>query len=202
MPWYADAAPRRIRQVVGDVGAVVGVVLAVVIGVAVHRSIAAIAAIGARVQRDGSAFQGRLSDAADAVGKLPFGGDTIAAPLRAAGRSAGGITQAGADQQTATLRVALLVGVLLTVVLLALVVAVWTGTRARGIRAARRAVRLAGSTGGVEVLALRALHREDVLALGRDVVARWRSGDPEVVRALADRELRRLGLDPRRRAAS
>lgn len=195
--FYSARPAQRSRQVVVDVVVVVGCVLAVVLGVVVTRAIAGLAAIGTRVNRDGSAFQEQLDKAATALGRLPFAGDSVSAPLRDASSHAGAIAAAGSQQHDATVRLAHLVGGGVAVVLLLAFVLLWLLVRGRFVRQATAVQRLAGQPAGTELLALRALTTHpDAARLGTDVVDRWRRGDPATVRALAELERRRSGLRP------
>jgi hypothetical protein len=192
---YDSRPVRRVRQVVGDVLVLVGLVLAVVVGREVAGSIERLAAIGTRVQDEGSAFQRQLSATARALADIPLAGDAVSAPLRRASEHAGAVAAAGAQQHDTAVHLAHLVGGGLTVVFVVVLLLVWTRTRGRFVRAATAARRVDQGPDGTEVLALRALvGRDAVTALGPGVVARWRERDPATIAALADLERRSCGL--------
>lgn len=191
-----DARPLRAAgQVLLDVVLVGGVVLAILLGRAVTRSVAALADVGARVQDQGSTFGRQLGRAASALGDVPLVGDSVASPLRDASGTARRIAAAGAAQQRETLHLAHLLGTGLTVVVVVVVLAVWLRYRASFIRSATVTARTARLPSGEEVLALRALVTRDAAArLHPDVVARWQDRDAGTIRTLADLERRSSGL--------
>jgi hypothetical protein len=199
--FYSARPVQRVRQVVLDVVVLLGCVLAVVIGTTVSGAISGIAAIGTRVNRDGSAFQEQLGKAASALGKVPFAGDAVSRPLREASERAGAVAAAGTEQHDATVRLAHLVGAGVAVVLVVALLLVWLHFRGGFVRTATATARLGRQPAGTELLAVRALTtRSEVTRLGADVVERWRQGDPATVRALADLERRASGLPSAARA--
>src|SRR6266702_1897848 len=115
---------------------------------------------------------------------------------------------AGRDEQHAVGQLAWIAALLLLAVPVAVVLFGWLPLRLRWIRRASAAAtwRTAGAAGR-NLLALRALTNQPMRRLStvdEDPVAAWRQGDPEAVAALADLELRRLGLagQSRRRTSS
>ncbi|WIE74991.1 hypothetical protein [Curtobacterium sp. MCSS17_007] len=191
-----DARPvRTAAQVLLDLVVVAGIVGAVLLGRAVSASISSLAAIGGRVQEQGSAFEDQLRQTAGALGDVPLVGRSVSGPLEDASRSAGRIAAAGAQQQEETLHLAHLLGTSLAVVLVVVLVVVWCRYRGGFIRRASATQRLAGRPDGTELLAVRALTTRDAAGrLGVDVVDRWRRRDPETILALADLERRGSGL--------
>ncbi|WP_182047373.1 hypothetical protein [Curtobacterium sp. ME26] len=191
-----DARPvRTAAQVLLDVVVLGGIVVAVLLGRAVSASISALAAIGGRVDEQGSAFEQQLRRTADALDDVPLVGSSVSRPLRDASRSAGDIAAAGSQQQEETLHLAHLLGTSLAVVLVVVLVAVWLRYRGGFIRRASATRRLAQQPDGTELLAVRALTTRDAVGrLGADVVDRWRQRDPETVLALAEIERRSSGL--------
>ncbi|OEI67656.1 hypothetical protein [Curtobacterium sp. ER1/6] len=191
-----DARPvRTAAQVLLDVVVLAGIVVAVLLGRAVSASISALAAIGGRVNEQGSAFEQQLRRTADALGDVPLVGSSVSRPLRDASRSAGDIAAAGSQQQEETLHLAHLLGTSLAVVLVVVLIAVWLRYRGGFIRRASATRRLAQQPDGTELLAVRALTTRDAVGrLGAGVVDRWRQRDPETVLALAEIERRSSGL--------
>lgn len=191
-----DARPvRTAAQVLLDVVVLGGIVVAVLLGRAVSASISALAAIGGRVDEQGSAFEQQLRRTADALGDVPLVGGSVSRPLRDASRSAGDIAAAGSQQQEETLHLAHLLGTSLAVVLVVVLVAVWLRYRGGFIRRASATRRLAQQPDGTELLAVRALTTRDAVGrLGAGVVDRWRQRDPETLLALAEIERRSSGI--------
>jgi len=193
---FYDARPLRTAgQVLLDLIVVGGIVVAVLLGRALSRSISALADIGTRVHDQGSAFQEQLRKTATALDRVPFIGDSVSAPLKDASRSAGRIAAAGAQQHRETLHAAHLLGTSLAVVLIVVLVVVWVRYRGGFIRSASETHRLDRQPDGTELLAVRALTTRNAAGrLGPDVVDRWRRRDPETILALADLERRSSGL--------
>lgn len=96
---------------------------------------------------------------------------------------------------------ALILPLMAIAVPLALVLFVWLPLRLRWIRRAGVAAAVRTDPAGRDLLALRALAGRplnELARLGPDIAQSWRAGDPEAVDALAELELRRLGLRGRR----
>jgi hypothetical protein len=197
---FYDARPARLAgQVLLDLVVVAGIVVSVVLGQAVSKSISALAGIGTRVHDQGSVFQEQLSKAATAIGKIPFAGGAVSRPLKDASRSAASIAAAGTQQHDETIHLAYQVGTGLTIILILLLVIVWLRYRGGFIRKASATRRVDRRPGGAEVLALRALvHRDAASTFGPDVIDRWRQNDQETVLGLANLERRASGLRIRR----
>ncbi|KQO61214.1 hypothetical protein [Curtobacterium sp. Leaf261] len=200
MQFYATTPSRRIRQVLADVVAIVVIVLAIVLGTAVGRSIAALGAVGERMESAGSGFRSTMSDAAKRLADVPFGGQALGAPFRKASDAAAGLASAGRDQQAAAEHTAILVGLVIAILPSLVVLALWAFARGGFIRRAAAIRALLRTPLGVEALAARALAHADARSL-RDadasLVERWRAGDPAAVSTLARIALRRAGVPDR-----
>ena len=195
MRWYADSPRRRGLEIAADVIALVAVVTGVLLGRALHDTIAALRVVGANVSASGSGFSRTMNDIGRQLGAVPLLGSSVAAPFDAAGKAGSTLADAGARWQTGVEQIATLAGWVVVVLVVLLVLAVWLTPRLLG--AARRA-RLAQADGGNELLALRTLldRPAAALAVTPDAVAAWRNGDPEVTRRLAALELRDAGMRP------
>jgi hypothetical protein len=194
---YAATPGRAMLQGTADFLVVLWVVLWIVIARAVHTAIAAFAEVGRKVEGGANGIAGNLDSAGNSAGKIPLVGDTVKAPLRAAGGAARDLAGAGhgLDERATTLAVILALVVAIPPVLG--VVVPWLLLRLRFARRAAAAASLARSPGGDRLLALRALTNRPlsrVLAVGGDPVEAWRTGDPETIRRLAALELRSVGL--------
>ena len=204
MTLYADTPGRRTRQILSDLLVLAWTALWVWLGVALYRLIEQLATPGQRLESAGNGLGSRLHDAGDSAGRVPLVGDNLRSALDRAAGTGTDLADAGRAQQHAVHHVALLRAVALVVVMGGVALAGWLLVRVRWAREATAARRLLGA-GAPELFALRALTRRPVRALARvagpdtDPAAAWRRGDPEIVAALADLELRRLGL--RRRGA-
>ncbi|MFJ9035811.1 hypothetical protein ACIRF8_04385 [Streptomyces sp. NPDC102406] len=179
--WYAHRPGRRARQIIGDGAAVLWIALWAGAAVSAHRLIThAARSARPRIPLLGPRMHGTLHDVARAGDRLADSGPAPAQSL------------------------AVLAAVALFVVPVGLLLALWLPRRIRWTRQAAAARELAATEDGRELLALRALVRPlDELARFTDagpgrLAEGWREADPVVLDALADVELRHLGLSTQR----
>lgn len=197
MKWYSDTRGARTYQIAGDAAAAVVVALGIVLGVALHNAIASLEGFGSSVQRSGTDLSRTMGEIGRQLGGVPIIGGGITAPFRAAGGAAGTLADAGASWGRGIERLATLVG--WTTALLVLLVVLLGWVRPRVVAATRRGVlaRLVRREPDLELLALRALANRPAGVVARvhpHVVDAWRRGDPEVVRRLAELELKAAGV--------
>ncbi|MFP5253486.1 MAG: hypothetical protein ACLGH4_06780 [Actinomycetes bacterium] len=201
MKLYADAPGHRTRQILADVLLLLWVWLWVRVGLAVHDATLALAVPGEQIERAGSGLAGRLRDAGSSVGKIPLVGEEVRTPFDGAGDAADGIAAAGAAQAEAVGTLADWLGLAVAAIPILVVAAVYLPLRWRFVRAATAGRRLVDSGGDVDLFALRAMSHQPLHRLARisgDPAGAWRRGDADVVRALAELELRDVGLMPAR----
>ena len=194
---YSDFGGRRTYQIVGDLFAVLVLVIGIRVAVALHDTIASFEGFGRDVARSGSDFQSTLSGIGETLGGVPLIGSGIRAPFDAASDAGGTLADAGVNWQRGIETLAQLVG--WTVALLVVLVVLLGWVRPRLVAAVRRSsiARLASSTPSLDLLAFRALATRPARAVSRidaDAVAAWRRGDQEVIRRLAALELRAAGV--------
>lgn len=197
MSLYAELPGRRLRQVVGDLLVLGWVVAWVQVGRIVHDLVGRLAAPGRTLESAGGSLESGLSRAAEGVSGVPLVGDSLRGPLDAAGDAAGTLTGAGTSLQDAVAQLALAAGLGVAALPVLGTLIVWVGLRVRFARRAAAARRLLAASGDLDLFALRALSRLPLPALARvspDPAGDWRRGDPAVVRALAELELRSAGL--------
>jgi hypothetical protein len=197
MKLYSDFGGRRTYQILGDVAALVVIVLGIVVAVSIHNAIASFKRIGSDVTRSGTDFSSTMSDIGKQLGGVPFLGSGIRAPFDAASHAGTTLSQAGTSWQNGVEGLATLVG--WTVALLVVLVVLVGWVRPRLVGAVRRGAvaRLLGSNPDLELLAFRALANSPATAVARvapAAVEGWRRGDPEVIRALAALELKGSGI--------
>jgi hypothetical protein len=200
MKLYADGPVRRTRQVAGDLLLVLWVAAALALARVVRDATLGLASPGREVESAAGGLASRLRDAGAAVDDVPLVGDDVRSTFDGAGRSADQIAAAGAAQVEAVQRLAFWLAFAVAAVAILLALAVYLPRRWRFVRRATAGQRLVGSSGGLELFALRALAGQPVHRLARvsdDPVADWRAGDPAVVRALAALELEDTGLSVR-----
>lgn len=194
LKWYADDPGRRTTQQGLDAAMVLAALLLWRLGHYVYDTVLRLRGVGEQLEQAGGGLAGGLSDAARRAGGAPLVGDRLKGPLDAAAGAARTVTAAGVAQQEAVHRLALVLGLVVALLPLAVALSRWLPYRLRYAREAGAALRLGGD---VELLALRAatgapLHR--LARLGPEPVGAWRRGEPGAAQALADLELRRLGL--------
>jgi hypothetical protein len=136
-----------------------------------------------------------MRSAASAVGRVPGIGRALAQPFDSLGGAGRAVSGTGAAVESAVHTLATVLAVVLVVLPVGWLLLRWLPWRVRWARDAGTAERLAGRD--VELLAARALATAPLprlTALPEGTGAAWRAGDPAAVRALAELELRRLGL--------
>jgi hypothetical protein len=194
---YSDFGGRRTYQVLGDLAAIVVIVVGVVVAVAIHNAIAAFKGIGRDVERSGNDFSSTMSDIGDKLSGVPLIGGGISAPFASASDAGGTLADAGTNWQNGVEHLATLLGWTVAGLVVLVVLVGWARPRiVGGIRRAAIA-RLASASPSLDLLALRALTTRPARAvtkLDADVVAAWRRGDPEVIRRLAALELKASGV--------
>ena len=196
MQWYSASSRARIGQIIADVGALVVLITGIVLARTLHDAIAALRAVGAEVTASGSGFSRTMGDIGRQLGGVPLLGGGIRGPFEAAGKAGSTLAAAGSSWQTGVERVATLAGWTVGVLVVLLLLLAWLRPRLTGALRRGQLARLADAAGGEDLLALRALlgRPHAALTVAPDAAAGWRSGDPEVVRRLADLELRSAGL--------
>jgi hypothetical protein len=191
---YAETAGLRARQVLGDLAVLAWTAAWVWAGVTLYRLVGKLAVPGARLEQAGGGFAGDISEIQQKVGRLPVVGGDLQGPF---GRLAGvgrTLADAGATQQQVVHQLALWLGVLVAAVPIAVLLVAWLPRRVAWAREAGAASRLRLGGADLELFALRAVANRSLRELRRvtaDPAGALRAGDYQ---ALADLELRSLGL--------
>ncbi|HEX4250302.1 MAG TPA: hypothetical protein VH008_20735 [Pseudonocardia sp.] len=195
MKLYAERPARAARQVLADV---LGLGWLAGFGWAAERGRALMLRLQAPatgLTNAGTTISDAFASAARTAAKVPFVGAQLAAALdtgRAAGQS---LASAGAGQMHTIAELAMGTAILVAMVGALPALVIWLPLRIRYARLAGAAV--ACREHDADLLALRALTAVPVRRLRTvtdDPASAWRRNDPDVVRALAALELRRLGL--------
>lgn len=197
MPFYADRPARRSRQLTADALWLVLVALSVIAGRAVHGIVVAVADPARSFSTGSADLAERLSDAGDTASRTPLIGDDLADVLDRSAGSASALAGAADEQVQSVLHLATALELLTALVPIVVVTAVRSAQRIRWARRAGQARRLSRTDAGTRVLALRALQHRDaaeLLAVHPDPAQAWQDGDVPTVRALAELELRAVGL--------
>jgi hypothetical protein len=196
---YAETAGLRARQLLGDLAVLAWTAAWGWAGSALYRLVGKLAVPGARLEQAGGGFAGDVAEIQQKVGRLPVVGGDLQGPF---GRLAGvgrTLADAGATQQQVVHQLALWLGVLVAAVPIAALLVAWLPRRVAWAREAGAASRLRLAGAELELFALRAVANRPLRELHRvtpDPAGALRAGEYE---ALADLELRALGLRARPR---
>jgi hypothetical protein len=199
---YADRPSRVLRQIVTDLLMIAWVYAWVRVAFWLYDLVGQLAGPGRKLEGAGTGIADGLADAGGKVGRVPLVGDELTAPFTKAAEAARAVAEAGRDQQEFVGTLAWVVAVGLVAVPIGLVLFGWLPLRLRWMRRAATAAKVATTSAGTDLLALRALATrplDDLAELGPDVAESWRQGDPATITALATLELRDLGLTARAR---
>lgn len=202
MKLYSDFGGRRTRQIVGDVLAIVTIGLWVWLGVTIFQLVENLSAFGVQMEEAGAGFKETMTEVGEALGGVPVIGGGIRVPFDGASAAGQALEDAGRSQQEAVFQLAVGLGVGVSVLPIAMILVLWLVPRIRFIRRAGRAKAVVATTAGMDLLALRALANQKLPAIAKvspDALGAWRRGDEQVVRQLAELELRASGvrLSPR-----
>lgn len=197
MKLYSDYAPRRSRQVLADVTALILIVGWIWFGATVYSLIAELATFGKQMEDAGAGFRATMTEVGDNLGSVVLIGPAIRAPFEGASGAGAALEDAGRSQQELTVQLALTVGLGVAVLPILMIVAVWLLTRGRFVRRAGNAKALVRAGVGIDLLALRALTNQKITTIVKidsDAMGAWRRGDQAVMRKLAGLELESAGI--------
>jgi hypothetical protein len=198
---YADRVPVALRQLITDIFVVIWVYLWLRVAFWIHDVVEKLAVPGQKLEGAGSGIADNLADAGGKVGRVPIVGDELTAPFTGAADAARSIADAGRQQQEFVHQLALILPAVAVGVPLAMVLFLWLPWRLTWIRRAAVAAAVRNDPAGQDLLALRALATQPLnrlAKLGPDIAQNWRAGDSAAVAALAELELKQLGLRGRR----
>ena len=197
MRLYADRPVLRTRQLTADLLLLGWAVLWVLVARVVHAAVLVLAEPGVQLESLGRSIGETMGDAAGVAGDVPLVGDDLSSPFEALGETGDGVAGAGQGLQDAVHTLAWVLAVALVVIPVGWALVRWAGWRLGWAREAAAADRLRTLDPDLELLAARAVATAPLPALAglpAGTGAAWRAGEPAAVRALADLELRRLGL--------
>ena len=197
MKFYADRLPTAIRQLLTDIIVVIWVYLWIRAGLWVQDMVQKLGVPGQKLESAGGGIADNLADAGSKVGRVPLVGDDLVKPFNGAADAARSLADAGRQTQDVVDQMALILALAAVAVPLALVVFLWLPKRLRWMHRAGVAKAVRDQPAGRDLLALRALAGQPLnklAKLGPDIAQSWRNGDAEAVDALAELELRKLGL--------
>ncbi len=197
MQLYAQDSVQRTRQMAADAGMLVWILLWVLVARTVHGAVLVLAEPGRAVEDLGSSVAGNMGSAAGVAEDVPVVGDELATPFDALADAGGSVTGAGQAAQDAVGTLSTVLAVVLVVLPVGWLLLRWLPWRMRWAREASAARTVLRGTPDLHVLAARALATAPLprlAALPAGTGAAWQAGDPAAVRALAELEVRRLGL--------
>lgn len=197
MKIYSDFAARRTRQIIADLAALVAIALWIWFGYTVFTLVNGLAEWGRQMQEAGSGFEGAMTDVGNTLGGIPLIGPGIRVPFDGASQAGASLEAAGVAQQEAVLQLALTLGIGIPLLPILTILAIWLIPRIRFIGRAGRAKEVVKADAGMDLLALRALTTQKLSAISKidpDALGAWRRGEPDVVRRLAQLELRASGV--------
>jgi hypothetical protein len=200
MKLYSDFAPRRTRQIVADIFALVAIGAWVWLGITVFQLVENLSVFGKQMEEAGAGFKDTMTEVGNTLGGVPVIGSGIRAPFDGASGAGAALESAGQSQQVAVSQLATGLGIGIAAVPILTILLLWLIPRIRFARRAGRAQAIVNTGAGVDLLALRALATQKISALTRvdaEPMAAWRRGDEAVMKQLAQLELRSSGVKMR-----
>ena len=205
MKIYSDLPTRRTAQLLSDAFVVCWVGLCAWVGRVVTEAVLGMRQPADAVVAAGGSFGDNMTGAGQLLGRLPGVGDDLAKPFRSAAGNGAQFAAAGRDFGIAVDRLAPILGLVTALTPMLLVLGIWLVARVRFVRRARAAQGFVDEDADLDLFALRAMARQPMHQLARisdDPAGAWRARDPEVIRRLAELELRSSGLRPPRLTVS
>ncbi len=196
MKLYAETAPRRARQLAGDLLVLAWTAAWVLAGRGLYLLVEKLAAPGRAVERAGTAFATDAGEIQQKVARIPVVGGELRDPFGRLGGVGRVLAEAGMTQQQVVHELALWLGVLVAAVPVVALLVVWLPGRVAWAREAGAASRLRMGGADLELFALRAVANRSLRELYRvtpDPAGALRAGNYADLAAL---ELRTLGLRP------
>jgi hypothetical protein len=199
---YARRSSKLVAQIAGDVFVVAWSVMWAVFGGLVQSAIAATAVPVSQGAQAAQRVSEDFQTAAEKAARVPAVGAQLRQPFDAAVQRLDSVIAAADHEVDLIERAALVLGWLTFVIPVLVVLLAWLPRRIRFAREARAAERLLDARPELDLFALRALATQPISRLAHlslDPAAAWRSGDRQVIDALADLELRSCGVRSTRR---
>ncbi len=200
---YATRPGRLLAQLFSDTVVAFWTLLWVLVALAVHDAVSAIAEAGRQVEHGANGVGHNLQSAGHSAERIPLLGGAISKPLTAASEAARDIAGAGHSLDTTATWLSVLLALAVAAPPILAVMMPWLVLRLRFFRRKLTVTALAGTPAGEQLLALRALANRPLRKLTTisvDPVGAWRREDPVTIHGLADLELRSAGIAVRSRS--
>jgi len=197
MSLYAKPGKLLAKQILWDIGTVVWVALWALVAIAVYRLATPMVGPFAKLSDIARQMASSMSDAAKSVADVPLVGDTLRTPFDTMAASFSSMTDMTVSAQDAINTLMLIVAIIVFVVPVAVWLWKWLTARINFIYQSSHSARLLASDGAVELFALRAIATAPLSQLQRitsNPMYAWHTGDQQVMWALAQVELKHLGL--------
>ncbi len=197
MKIYSDLPVRRTLQISGDILLVLWIWLWVSIADTVHDATLGLAKPGRQIDESATGLAGQLRDAGESISRVPIVGDDVQKPFDGAGGAADNLAAAGRAQVEAVQTLAFWLGIAVALIPVLIALAVYLPPRVRFVRRATAGKRFLDSAADLDLFALRAMTNQPLHVLAGvsdDPAGDWRDRDLDVVRRLAQLELRDCGL--------
>lgn len=194
---YAITPARLLAQLISDLVVVVWTAVWVAVGMAVHAAVSTIAQVGRQIEAGGKGVADNLDTAGSRTDDVPFIGDALAKPMRAASEAALDIAGAGHNLDTTASWLAWVLALAVAAAPILFVGMPWLYLRLKFARRKYTAITLARSPAGQQLLALRALANRPLsklITIAPDPVGAWRAYDHDTIRGLVALELRAAGV--------
>ncbi len=180
-----------------DVGFVLWAIVWIWLASKMYDLVLMLGAPGVAIESAGTSLSDNMVSAGEAIDGLPVVGESVRTPFDRMSEAGASIADAGRGQQEAVTKLAWFAAFCVAAIPIATLAAIWLPLRVRFVRRINASQRFIDSAADLELFAVRALAHQPIAALAAidpDPVARWRAGDPAVIRALAQLELRDEGL--------
>ncbi len=197
MNLYSDFAPRRTRQIIADVAALIGIGAWTWLGVTVFQLVSNLSTFGVQMEDAGSGFKTTMVELGETLGGIPLIGGGVRVPFDGASEAGLALETAGQSQQVAVAQLATGLGVGISALPILTILVLWLIPRLRFAQKSSHARLMMDAPAGVDLLALRALANQKISALSTvspNAMDAWRRGDETVMRALAQLELKSAGV--------
>jgi hypothetical protein len=199
MKLYADQMSLFLRQLLLDCLVVGWVFFWAWMGHAVHDGTLALADPGHQIQSSATSLGDSLRDAGDRLSDVPVIGGGVSTPFDQASEATDSLAGAGDAEVVAVEKLANWLGWSIALIPILVVLGLYLPGRIRFVRNAGAGQRFIDADPDLRLFALRAMTHQPMHVLAKvsdDPVTAWQLNDRDVVRALAEIELREAGLVP------